>query len=404
MTKTLLIIGAGREQIAAYEIAKNKGYSVVGTDMDSNAPAFEIADHQLIASTRDVTETLEVVSRFAKNNTIDGVMTIANDVPYTVSRVGEMLSLPCAPSDAVKLLTNKVEMKAAFVSCNVATPKSFVVHSLDMLMSEIDKIGYPAILKPSDGRGARGVLYIEEDQDLSWAYQHAMSFCDNKILILEEFVPGPQLSVEGMFVNGRYEAIAYADRNYSNLINTKPYIVEDGGCIPSHYEGDILEEIRKLIEDGALSLGLSWGTVKADIVLSSDMTPMIIELAGRLSGNYLATHHIPAAYGIDLVGNLIELCMGVEVKQKQLMPQYKRYFGVRYFFPPIGVIREINGLESAKSHQYTSMFEMYLKAGDEQPLIDCHGARGGTVMCQGESYQQATERVENLVKTIEFVL
>ena len=90
-----------------------------------------------------------------------------------------------------------------------------------------------------------------------------------------------------------------------------------------------------LIQEGAKSLGISWGTLKADIVIGSD-GPQIIELAGRLSGNYLATHHIPMAYGINIVKSLISLSIGEHVKSEELIAKHKKFLGVRYFFPSEG--------------------------------------------------------------------
>ena len=402
MSKSLLIIGAGREQVPAYELAHQKGLTVVGTDMDPAAPGLAIADYALIASTRNVTETLDVVGAFAANHKIDGVMTIANDVPLTVSRVGEALGLPVAPSEAVSKLTDKVVMKTHFVDHGVPTPAFASVSTMEEFARGLGKIGFPAIIKPSDGRGSLGVLYMQEHSDLDHAFDHAMACCGNGKLILEAFVPGPQLSVEGMFVGDRYHAVAFADRNYSNLPLTAPYIVEDGGCIPSRYEGETLEQIGALIEAGALSLGLKTGTVKADIVITEDGQPMIIELAGRLSGNYLATHHIPAAYGIDLVGALIDLSLGKQPDARKLEPRWKRYFGVRYFFPPPGLVSAIYGEDSVRNHPDIEMFEMYIKPGDLQPPVDRHGARAGTLMVRGASWQAATDLAETLVASISF--
>ncbi len=66
MKKTLLIIGAGREQITAYQLAKKMGLFVVGTDRNPKAPAFKFADKKLICSTRDANHTLETVLEFSK--------------------------------------------------------------------------------------------------------------------------------------------------------------------------------------------------------------------------------------------------------------------------------------------------------------------------------------------------
>jgi len=402
MPKRLLIIGAGLEQVPAYQLAKEKGLLVVGTDMNPDAPAFEFADDVLIASTRDVDETLAAVTAYAATNSIDGVMTIANDVPYTVAVVGETLGLPHADKDAVLKLTNKIDMKTAFLSSGVATPAFTPVRSLSELESAIKGFSFPLILKPSDGRGSNGVLYLEAETDLTWAFNHSMASCSNGVLVLEQFIKGPQLSVEGMFVGGTYHCVAYADRNYSNLPATKPFIVEDGGTIPSRFEGKLLGDIRDLIEAGALSLGLLWGPVKADIVLDNVGKPQIIELAGRLSGNYLATHHIPYAYGVDLVGAIIDLSIDLNIDSKTLKKIYKKYLGVRYFFPQKGTIKAIEGVETVKADPATYTLAVYPKIGDYQPAIQSHGARAGTVMMCGDSYEQACLKAEWAANTIQF--
>ncbi|MCJ9430327.1 ATP-grasp domain-containing protein [Kordiimonas marina] len=402
--KTLLIIGAGMEQAEAYKLAKSKGLTVVGTDMDPEAPAFEFADVRLIASTRDVDETCAVVGAFAKTHKIDGVMTIANDVPYTVAKVAEMLGVPGAPSEAVARLTNKAEMKRAFQAAGVATPAFCEIRTLAELEAEAGKRSFPMILKPSDGRGAKGVLYLEAEMDLAWAFDHAMSACGSGLLLLEAYYGGPQLSVEGMFIGGRYHAVAFADRNYSNLPLTKPYIVEDGGTLPSRFGGDMQEKIRAVIEAGAKAMGLHWGVVKADIVLDDAGEPAIIELAGRLSGNYLATHHIPFAYGVDLVGAVMDLCLGDEVAPERLVPKRMAYLGVRYFFPPAGRVVAVSGGDEVAALPYVHELMIYRKAGDMQPRIESHGARAGTVMAEGASYEEATERAEACAAMIKFVV
>lgn len=402
MPKRLLIIGAGLEQVPAYQLAKEKGLYVVGTDINPDAPAFDFADDSLIASTRDVDETLAVVRAYASKYPIDGVMTIANDVPYTVAAVAAALELPHANKEAVRKLTNKIHMKTAFQEAGVATPDFTAVHSMGELEKVIKGFEFPLILKPSDGRGSNGVLYVEEETDLSWAFSHSMASCGNGILVLEEFIDGPQLSVEGMFIDGRYQSVAFADRNYSNLPKTKPFIVEDGGTIPSRFGDGLLEKIRTVIEAGAGSLGLNWGPVKADIVIGDNGVPQIIELAGRLSGNYLATHHIPFTYGVDLVGAIIDLSLGLKIDANILKPKYKKYLGVRYFFPAEGEIKAIEGEKELAQDPATYNLAIYVKAGDHQAAINCHAARAGTVMMRGKTYADATQKAEWAVKTIKF--
>jgi len=401
--ETLLIIGGGREQVTAYKIAKNMGLIVIGTDMDIDAPALKLADHQLICSTRDVNKTLEEVTKFSRIHSIHGVMTVANDVPYTVAKVAHELGLPGILPEIALLTANKILMKNKFIENKVNTPEYLVCETYDDFLSNSKLIDFPVILKPSDGRGSRGVFYLEEGVDLKWAWENSIVSSENKKMIIEQYIHGPQLSVEGLIVDSKFHPIAFADRNYDNMVRTKPYIVEDGGCIPSKYDDIVLNNISKLMDEAAKSLGLNWGPFKGDIVLSED-GPTIIEIAARLSGNYLATHHIPMAYGVDLVGAMIKLSLDIPFNLSSLCPKNKKFLGVRYFFPPTGKIKEIVGIKKVQEKDYLKYLDIYIKPGDIQGDITNHTGRAGTIICEAETYNLAIQRVENAVANIEFVI
>ena len=221
--------------------------------------------------------------------------------------------------------------------------------------------------------------------------------------MLEEYVTGDQLSVEGIFIKKKFYPIAFADRNYENLAQTKPHIIEDGGVIPSKYEGKILNKISSLIEKASRSLNIDFGTVKADIVLSND-EPMIIELAARLSGNYLATHHIPMAYGTDLVSAVIKLSLGIGFDSSLVSPKHKKFLAVRYFFPKHGLIKNIQGIEKVKSKHFVKILEIFHNIGSVQPKIAGHVDRAGTIICQGENYSNAISNAEKSVNEIKFIV
>ncbi|TFB09334.1 ATP-grasp domain-containing protein [Candidatus Atribacteria bacterium MT.SAG.1] len=401
--RRLLIIGAGLEQIEAYKIAKKMGLYVIGTDINPKAPAFRYADEKIIASTRDVIDTVAKVKEYTKSNQISGVMTIANDVPLTVATVATEFNLLGISIKSAQLAADKILMKKAFSKYQVRTPDFWKIKNTKELYSLVDKKNLPLILKPSDGRGGRGVILIDEEVNVEWAWRESIKHSENKILILEKFEFGPQLSAEGIFLDKVFIPIAFADRNYDNLSETKPHIVEDGGVIPSRFQGEILKEISILIQRAALALDISWGTVKADIVITKN-GPKIIELAARLSGNYLATHHIPMVYGVNIVKALIKMSIGDKVNKNELQVKQNKYLGVRYFFPPSGKIICIKGINYVERLNYVRMFKLYKKIGDIQMRITDHTKRAGTIICEGPDYNTAKQRVEDAVSKIVFIM
>ena len=117
-----------------------------------------------------------------------------------------------------------------------------------------------------------------------------------------------------------------------------PNIIENGGTIPAVLDNDITEQIYNLIEKGAAALGVKEGIIKGDLIITSEGEPMIIELAARLSGGWLATHQIPKATGVNLVDAVISFALNEEVITRQLTPKYQRAIAIRYWFPRQGII------------------------------------------------------------------
>ena len=109
-----MIVGAGAEQIPAYKLAKKRGLYIVGTDIDRNAPGVDFADHFLCVSTKDPQGSANAALEFNKIRKIDGVMTIANDVPFTVAMICKKLNLNSISLDSAKCASDKLLMKKNF--------------------------------------------------------------------------------------------------------------------------------------------------------------------------------------------------------------------------------------------------------------------------------------------------
>ena len=402
MVRTLMIIGAGAEQVPAYIAAKKRGLKVVGTDLNPNAPGFAYADHKIFVSTRDAVATEIEVLKFCKTDSIHGVMTIANDVPYTVARVANSLGLASISLDAAKCVTDKHLMKERFKANDVACPWFTEVLSVNGLRKHIEeKPSRTFVLKPVDGRGARGVLLITEDTDLEWAFAESKCWGDCGRLILEEFIPGLQLSTESFIPRGKCYTAAIAERNYSRLEQFSPNIIEDGGTIPALIDKNLKSKIDELILQGASALGIHEGIIKGDIVIDEAGAPLIIELAARLSGGWFATHQIPAASGIDLVDAVITYSLGDDVEVQSLLPIKDRATAIRYWFPSNGHIQKISGEAELKKTPGLLAYGFFRKVGDVQPEIKMHPDRFGYVIVEADNRDEAISRVNTALASVE---
>ncbi len=400
----LLIIGAGIEQGRAYELGRAMGFKVVGTDINPEAPAFELADDTILASTRDPQETKQAVIEYLRKQSEDslaGVITLANDVPVTVATVAEHFGLPTIGIDAARIAADKLLMKEVFTRHKVATPAFRQVTCIEDIIAAAKDWDWPIVLKPVDGRGARGVLLLDETIDLEWAWRESFGFSTVGRLMVEDFMEGPQISSESMMVDGRCHTPAFADRNYQRLDQFRPYIIEDGGTQPAQLTAYQRWSINDLVEKAALAMGISNGIVKGDIVVGAD-GPCVIEIAARLSGGYFATDQIPLATGVDLVQLAIMLAVGEKVTPEMLKPTTDFGVAIRYFFPREGKILTIRGMEKLAEQNGVRKSLIYRQIGETQPLVKAHPDRAGFVIAIGAGREEAQARVEKAIDSVDF--
>ena len=402
MKKKLVIIGAGAEQVYAYQLAQKKGFYVIATDNNPNAPAIKFADFFILASTRDEKETLESIKSYCdEHGKIDGVMTIANDVPYTVAFIADYFNLKGHSVESAILAHDKFLMKEAFKKHGVLCPDFWKVSNLDELKCLIEREDIERfVIKPIDGRGARGVLMVNKTDNLEWAFNESLSFSDEKILIVERFISGMQISSESFLLNGKAHTPALAERNYSRLEEFSPYIIEDGGTIPAPIDNNLVQKINKIIEHGAKSMGVTEGIVKGDIVIDGNGEPQIIELALRLSGGWFASDQIIAASGVDLVDAVINQALDIKVTKEMLIPKFSRSTSVRYWFPKPGKIISIKGEEEIKSLPGVIKYGFFREVGEDQPVVKMHPDRFGYVIVEGKDRDESIARVNNALSLL----
>ncbi len=400
--KSLLFISGGIEAVPGIQLANEMGLHVVVSDGNPNAPGFKYSDDQIIASTYDIKETVKKAQEY--NNSIrkiDGVMCIASDVPLTVASVAKELNLPGIPVRSAELGMDKMAMKIKFQKDDIPIPNFKRLENRKELDYIIKDWGFPIVIKPVDSRGARGVLRITEKVDLNWAWNHTREISPTKRVMVERYLVGPQVSTESMIIEGKCYTVGFSDRNYEFLEKYAPFIIENGGDLPSLLSKEIQENVKNVVEKAALSMGIENGIVKGDIVVHNEK-PHIIELAARLSGGYFCTHEIPMNTGVDLVGNAIKLAIGEKVKPSDLIPKYNNFICQRYIFPKPGTINKIHGIDKLENFSSLKYYSLHVKEGQKIEKPTAHPSRAGMVITTGSSRVDASVNSKTVIESIKF--
>ncbi|HCR52272.1 TPA: hypothetical protein DIV48_01320 [Candidatus Kaiserbacteria bacterium] len=400
--KTILILGAGKEQVNAIARAKEKGIRTVVLDMNKEAEGALYADEFYAISTRDIPAILAFLKTY--NKKIDGVMTIASDIPHCVSAAAEFLGVPHISLSVAQVCVQKFRMKETLQEGGVRVPAFAPVDSVESLMAFIKTVGYPVVIKPVDNSGARGVLRLSEDIDVPWAFEYAKKYSFSGNLIVEQYIEGQQISTEGIMHEGIFYCTGFSDRNYERIEKTAPYLVEDGGDIPSALDPGEQALVKAEFEKAVRALGIDWGPAKGDMVLGRDGKAYVIEVAARLSGGNFCYDKVPWSTGVDIVDILIDMAVGNSVDAKRFVPTKDMATSQRYFFPLPGTIKEIRGLEKAERMPHVKKVDPWVQAGDEISAIVNHPSRVGYVITCAPTLAEAVQAAERAVQSVEFIM
>ncbi len=255
--KTVLFVGAGRHQRRAILQARERGLRVVAVDRNPAAPGLAAADVSEAVDFTDIAGVTEVARRYG----IDGALTVSADraVPV-VAAVTERLGLPSIGSKAALRMTNKLIMRRALADAGVAQPPFAALGSADDLDAALSSVPLPAVLKPSDSGGQRGVFRVDTRAELERHLPAARAESNAGEAILEGFVEGIEMNGIVIARAGKPFVLTLSDR-------LRPAGMGFGvGWIhvyPARLDPEQLRLSQQLAADAVAALGLRDGIAKA---------------------------------------------------------------------------------------------------------------------------------------------
>lgn len=391
--KKLLIIGASVLQLPAILKAKELGYYVTTVDFNPEAVGIKYADEFFDVSTID----MDAVAHVAKEIMADGVMTLATDMPMrSVARAAEVCGLPGISMDTAIKATDKGEMIKAFEKSNVEHPWYYIALDKNAFDSVKEKVIYPCIMKPTDNAGSRGVVLAHGLEELEREYSYTVGESRKGGVIIEEYMEGPEVSVEIMVVDGEVHVLQVTDK----ITTGAPHFVEIGHTQPSRLGCDNVAKISDLAKRAVKAVGINCGPAHVEIKLTKD-GPKMVELGARMGGDCITTHLVPLSTGIDMVRSTIELACG---KETNIEPKFVKGSAIRYFKTGRGIIKTIDGIDKAKNIHGVKEITFVKYVGDMVGSVDSSVDRVGFVVAQGNTADEAEAICEKALELITIIV
>jgi biotin carboxylase len=279
MPRPFVLAGGSRSQLGLLEKARAFGHEVCVIDGAETAPLLAEADHAIVRSFADVDG---VLAEFEERGLEPvAVATMGSDqAVLPTARIAAGLGLPGLPVTTAETVADKRKMRAAFATAGVPSPPGRDLAGPDEAADALAEVGLPAVVKPVDGSGQRGVTEIRSAAELPAAVERALAASRAGAAVLERYVEGDEYTVNGFLLDGDYSPMSTTRR----LLHPPPPL---GVCIAHRYPSGLAAEpemeLFELAHAASRAVGIQSGPSYVQVRIE-DGRPWVIEVGARLGG------------------------------------------------------------------------------------------------------------------------
>ncbi len=297
--KKILVIGAGFLQDFVIQKAVSMGYETLTVDADPNAVGFLHAHKHAVINILDEVACLN----YAKKENIDGVVTAATDFSVlTTAFIAQEMGLPGLKYEVAKLVKNKYKVRKCLFETHVDdTEQAYEVSSDTDIGDLAQKLTYPVMVKPCDGSGSRGASRVNKPEGLFDACTYAMRGSITGRAEIETFIIGKEYGAESLVVDGQIHVLGIMKK----WMTKPPFYAELGHAIPCDLPVDMEKKARECVKNAIAALGINFGSVNMDMLITSKGKVYIVDIGARMGGNMIGPCVIPYGTGIDYVAAMI---------------------------------------------------------------------------------------------------
>jgi len=395
--ESILILGAGIMQIPAINAAKKLGYRVIVADVNPEAPGIDAADVYAEIDLKDYRAIADEAVRLRKDENLAAVFTAGTDFSSTAAYAAVKAGLPGIDYPTALAASNKILMRRAFFEAGVPSPSFYPVKNEQEAFEACGKLEFPVVIKPVDSMGARGVVRIDSIEDKSAvreAVRRAIAASGTAEAIVEEYMDGPEFSLDALVYDGEITICGFADRH----IFFPPYFIEMGHTMPTAVSEEMQKDVIDVFCRGIRALGIDNGAAKGDIKFSQSRGAMVGEIAARLSGGFMSGWTYPYYSGINLTEAAIRIASGRS--PGNLKPSGLRVSAERALISIPGRVDDITGIEDARSLECVQDIFFHTEIGKRVVFPINNVQKCANVISASDDYDKAVGSAEEAVRRI----
>jgi len=281
-------------------------------------------------------------------------------------------------------------MIEAFREYGVAHPEYQIVDNPNEKIS----LEFPLITKPVDNSGSRGINVAKNEKELKAALENSFASSHCHRVIVEEYMDGPEVSVEILVQDGEPFVLQVTDK----LTTGEPHFIEIGHSQPSQLATEDVDKIKKLAYDAVKAVGIINGCGHAEIKLTSK-GPKMVEIGGRQGADFITTVLVPTTTGINM--SEYEILRAIGTPKKFTYPAVKNRGAAVHFIEAIeGILDSVEINYRAESMVGIEEIKFVCKAGEAYGKAQNNNDRFGYVIATGKTTGEAVKRCERAIECI----
>jgi biotin carboxylase len=318
--------------------------------------------------------------QFHARHPVHAVIPVDEETAVAAASIARALGLPHNPPEAAERARRKHRMREALAAAGVPQPSFTVARAGDDPRRLARGLAYPLVLKPVFLSGSRGVVRVDDREGFVSGFERLSTLLatpevrahggeDSGLVLIEEYVEGPEVALEGLLTDGRLAPLALFDKPDPL---SGPYFEETIYVTPSRHPLATQREIFRVTAEAARAIGLTHGAVHAELRLRECGAPVAIEIAGRSIGG-LCSRTLRFGLGISLEELLLRHALGRNVED---LTREGAATGVMMIpIPRGGTLEAVRGVEDARA-----------VSGIEEVTITVHPGKQIVPLPEGSSY------------------
>jgi biotin carboxylase len=308
--RILLLLPTATYRAADFVTAAARlGVDVVVGSEHRQALAGPMGDRAVVVPLAGGDAALDAIAALHDRTPLDAVLAVDDQGVVVAAAAAQRLGLRHNPPNAVAATRDKAAMRERLAAASLPQPAyRIVAHGAD-IASAATEVGYPCVVKPVSRSASQGVIRVDDAIQAAAAGIRIRAIVGDgpEPLLVERFVPGAEVAVEGLLLGGRLEVLAVFDKPDPM---DGPFFEETIYVAPSRQPASVLADLEATVARAAAALGLREGPVHAELRIGTAGALMILELAARSIGG-LCARALRFGAGVSLEEVIIRHALGL---------------------------------------------------------------------------------------------